>query len=275
MDPALHAELGGAELDRLADPRGEVLLGDLVGVGRAPPLAEAAEGAADDADVGEVDVAVDDEGDPLAGQLGPQLVGGDTHLLDHLRPGLGEERGQLVLAQLLALAALGDRPARQPRVDRLVPPAGPDPRRGMKLQYFSLITSRTPCSIHSGSMYCGIDAEPLGQRIAPRRQLLPHLVRAGKRLLRRDVVPVRRQPPQVRRPRFDQLGPASDRFGGTWIPTSGINRLHSWINRLMSSIETGFAQVGNSADGGSADGGGGDSPAGNSRSDLTCVPGSL
>ena len=31
----------------------------------------------------------------------------------------------------------------------------PDPRRGMKLQYFSLITSRTPCSIHSESMYCG------------------------------------------------------------------------------------------------------------------------
>ena len=31
----------------------------------------------------------------------------------------------------------------------------PEPRRGMKLQYLSLITSRTPCSIHSGSMYCG------------------------------------------------------------------------------------------------------------------------
>ena len=31
----------------------------------------------------------------------------------------------------------------------------PDPRLGMKLQYFSLIRSRTPCSIHSASMYCG------------------------------------------------------------------------------------------------------------------------
>ena len=31
----------------------------------------------------------------------------------------------------------------------------PDPRRGMKLQYLSLTTSSTPCSIHSGSMYCG------------------------------------------------------------------------------------------------------------------------
>ena len=27
--------------------------------------------------------------------------------------------------------------------------------RGMKLQYLSLIRSRTPCSIHSGFMYCG------------------------------------------------------------------------------------------------------------------------
>ena len=94
---------------------GEVLLGDLVGVGRAPALAEPAEGAADDADVGEVDVAVDDEGDPVAGQLGPQLVGGDPHLLDHLGPRLGEERRQLVLAQLLPLAPLGDRPLGQAR----------------------------------------------------------------------------------------------------------------------------------------------------------------
>ena len=33
----------------------------------------------------------------VAGQLGAQLVGGDAHLLDHLGPGLGEQRGQLVL----------------------------------------------------------------------------------------------------------------------------------------------------------------------------------
>ena len=28
----------------------------------------------------------------------------------------------------------------------------PDPRRGMKLQYLTLIVSITPCAIHSGSM---------------------------------------------------------------------------------------------------------------------------
>jgi hypothetical protein len=31
----------------------------------------------------------------------------------------------------------------------------PEPRRGMKLQYLSFTTSRTPCSIQSGSRYCG------------------------------------------------------------------------------------------------------------------------
>ena len=77
----------------------------------------------------------------------------------------------------------------------------------MKLQYFSLITSRTPCSIHSGSMYCGIDAEPLGQRVALRRQLLAHLVRAREGVLGRDVVAVRRQPAEVGGAGLDQLGP--------------------------------------------------------------------
>ena len=31
----------------------------------------------------------------------------------------------------------------------------PDPRRGMKLQNFSLMRSSTPCSSQPGSMYCG------------------------------------------------------------------------------------------------------------------------
>ena len=63
MDPRLHADLGRAELDRLVHPPRELLLGVLVGVRRALALTEAAERAADDADVGDVDVAVDDERD--------------------------------------------------------------------------------------------------------------------------------------------------------------------------------------------------------------------
>jgi hypothetical protein len=72
VDARLDAELGRAELDRVGDPLGELLLGVLVGVGRALALAEAAERAADDADVGDVDVAVDDERDRVARQLRAQ-----------------------------------------------------------------------------------------------------------------------------------------------------------------------------------------------------------
>ena len=61
MDAALHADLGRAVVDRLLNPCLEVVLRHVVGVGRALSLPEAAERAADDADVGEVDVAVDDE----------------------------------------------------------------------------------------------------------------------------------------------------------------------------------------------------------------------
>src|ERR1044072_6696345 len=141
MDAALHADLGGTELDRFPHPRGELLLGNLVGVGRAPPLAEAAEGTADDADVGEVDVAVDDEGGAIAGQLGAPLVRGDPHLLDRPRPP-PPPRPLATACSVRPAASFSSR-------------LRPEPFRGMKLQYFSLTPSRTPCSIHSGSMYCG------------------------------------------------------------------------------------------------------------------------
>jgi hypothetical protein len=78
----------------------------LVGVGRALALAEAAERAADDADVRDVDVAVDDEGHLVARELGAQLVGGLAQVLDRLGAPLGEQRGELVLGQRDAVAAL-------------------------------------------------------------------------------------------------------------------------------------------------------------------------
>ena len=95
--PACTARWRRSPPPRAPGPR--ILLVEQVGVGRAASLAESAEGAADHADVGEVDVAVDDEGRPLPGQLGAQLVGGEPHLLDHLGAGLGEQRGQLVLGE--------------------------------------------------------------------------------------------------------------------------------------------------------------------------------
>ena len=125
MDPGLHADLGGAELDRLLHPPRELLLRVLVRVGRAARLPEAAERAADDADVRDVDVAVDDERDRVAGELGAQLVGRRAHLLDHLGPALGEQRGQLLRGEREALAPALDRPRRDVVGDRQLGAGGP------------------------------------------------------------------------------------------------------------------------------------------------------
>ena len=105
VDARLDAELAGAELDRLVHARAELLAVVLVGVRRALALPEAAEGAADGADVRDVDVAVDDERDGLPRELRAQLVGGLAHLLDRLRPRLGEQRRQLLRAQRAARRA--------------------------------------------------------------------------------------------------------------------------------------------------------------------------
>ena len=92
MDSRLDAKLAGAKLDRFANPPHELLFAERVGLGRAAALAEAAEAAANRADVRDVDVAVYDEADRLANELGAQLVGGNTDLLNRLRPRLGKER---------------------------------------------------------------------------------------------------------------------------------------------------------------------------------------
>ena len=134
VDARLDAELGRAELDRVGDPLREVLLGVLVGVGRALALPEAAERAADDADVGDVDVAVDDERDRLPRELGAQAVGGGAHLLDHLGTLLGEQRRQLLGASARSPRAPFSiaRPATSgPTVTS---PRRPEPRRGMNDQ---------------------------------------------------------------------------------------------------------------------------------------------
>ena len=76
VDAALHADLGGAAVDGVLH-LGEHVLG-AVGA-RVVVLAVAREGAelaADEADVGEVDVAVDDVGDLGADVGGADVVGG-------------------------------------------------------------------------------------------------------------------------------------------------------------------------------------------------------
>jgi hypothetical protein len=137
----------------------------LVGVGRALALAEAAERAADDADVRDVDVAVDDERHGLARELGAQLVGrGLAHVLDRPRARLGEQRGQLVLGQRRPSRPAAIAPPARSAADRALrarPTAARDER-----PVLALTTSSTPWAIHVGVDVLRVDAQALGQRDA-------------------------------------------------------------------------------------------------------------
>src|SRR5215210_2465734 len=129
MNPRLHADLARPEYDRLVHPAHELLAWVLVGVRRAPALAEAAKCAPDDAHVRDVDVSIDHVGHDLAGELFAQLVGGLADLLDCAGAGLGEEGGQLLLAEPLAVARAGERAGHEVVTDRTVSaPPGAAPR---------------------------------------------------------------------------------------------------------------------------------------------------
>ena len=90
-------------------------------------------------------------------------------------------------------------------IDLFAAPPRPPPRNEAPVLQLDHVENALlhPLGVH----VLRVDAEPLGQRIPPRRQLLPHLMRAGKGVLGRDVVAVRGEPPEVRRPRLDQLRP--------------------------------------------------------------------
>ncbi len=75
VDAALHADLGRPDVPRLLDAVADLLHGEGEGVRVGAPLGECAEPAARVADVGEVDVAVDDIADPVADGVVPHAVG--------------------------------------------------------------------------------------------------------------------------------------------------------------------------------------------------------
>ncbi len=207
MDARLDAQLAGAVGDRLAHAPRELCLGVLVGVGRARALAEAAERAADGADVRDVDVAVDDERDGVAREARAQLVGGEPHLLDRLGPRLGEHRRQLLGAQRAPLARALDRAGQQRGADR----------RGRIGAARAAARDEAPVGdldrVHHrlGDPFAvdvlRIHAQALGQRDAVSLQALAHLMGRGKGMLGRDVIAVGRQPAEVARARRDQRRP--------------------------------------------------------------------
>src|SRR5690606_1346011 len=75
VDPALHAHFGGPGLPRFGGPVCDLFEGEGVGVGVGAALRKSAEPASRVADVGEVDVAGDDEGDLVAHGVAADPVG--------------------------------------------------------------------------------------------------------------------------------------------------------------------------------------------------------
>ena len=206
MDARLDTELGRAVCDRVANARTVFLRRMLVGVRRAASLAKTAEGASDRAHVGDVDVAVDDERDEFTRELATQLIGGLPQILDRLRTGLGEQRGQLVLGQPPAVAGLGDRPGNGLPGDRPVTAstatAAWDERPVLCLDHIEHALGEPV-----GVQVLRMGTEPLRQRVAQWLQALTHLVRMRERMLGADVIAVRAQATEIRRPRRDQVRP--------------------------------------------------------------------
>ena len=96
IDAALHADLGGAAVDGLLHLGQDGLDRLVVGVGLPALALEGAEAAADEADVGEVDVAVDDVRDVVADVGLADGVGGGDEQRGRRRPRSFEETDALV-----------------------------------------------------------------------------------------------------------------------------------------------------------------------------------
>ena len=111
--PGLDAHLGGAQLRRLAGAAHHFLHRQEVALFLPVVPAERAEGAVLDADVGEVDVAVDDEGHQVAGLARAQLVGDERQRLQ-LPPGDLRERQRVGDRDLGALERAVQRVSRRP-----------------------------------------------------------------------------------------------------------------------------------------------------------------
>ena len=121
----------------------------------------------------------------------------------------------------------------------------PEPRRGMNDQYLSLTTSSTPCSIQLRVHVLRVDAEPLGERVAARLELLAHPVHRRERVLRARCG---RRWPTARPGRWRPPRPAAATSRTGWAGSGRRRRAsagaHSRTSTRMSSSEIGCAQPG-------------------------------
>ncbi len=186
----------------------------LVGVRRALALAEAAERAADRADVRDVDVAVDDERDRLAGELrraarrpprasprSPRRASPRTSPSAPLRSAQ-RRRGPSRSHRRRGRRGSGRAARCGGRASR---PAARDEAPVLDLDR----VHHRPGAIHSWIDVLRVDAQALGQRDAIALQLLAHLVRRGERVLRGDVIAVRAEAAEIGRAGRDELATTS------------------------------------------------------------------
>ena len=202
----LHADLGGAEIDGLADPAAELVLVVLVGIRRAPSLSEAAEGAAHDAHVGDIDVAIHHERHRVSRKLAAQRVRRLAHVLDRLGPVLGEQRRELVLAERAAAVRPLDGSRHELAPDRaLLAAAGGAARDERPVLHLDRVEHALiePVGVH----VLRVHAQALGEGRAARGEPLAHLVHRRERMLRGDVVAIGGEAAEVRRALVDQGQP--------------------------------------------------------------------
>src|ERR1700719_603094 len=89
---ALNANFGGADFPGFACLLGHLLKAEKVGVRLARAAAEGAEFAADETDISEIDVAVDNVGDDVSDDLATQSVSRDEQTEEIVAVGVREQR---------------------------------------------------------------------------------------------------------------------------------------------------------------------------------------
>ena len=114
----------------------------------------------------------------------------------------------------------------------------------MKLQKRALITSSTPCASHSGSMKRGYTQSRSVSATPSCASRLRTCVGDGNGCSGEMWSPFALNPPRSVAPAATSRGHQSARFGGIWMPTSGISRRASTTSRSMSSTVTGDAHCG-------------------------------
>ena len=212
VDPALHADLGRPERDRLGDPALEVVDGDLVGVGRAPPWPKPQNAHPTTQTLVKLtlrlttNVAVSPASSARSSSAATRIASitsGRASANSAVSSSLGER---------LAIAAALDRARGELRVDRtLRAPPRPAPRD--EAPVLELDHVEDPLVDPARVEVLRIGAEPLGERVAAPLEALAHLMRARERLLGRDVVAVRREAAEVGGAGVDEVEPPVGEVG--------------------------------------------------------------